>query len=117
MHILFAEYFRNRFLKTPMIYSRRAHAGLTINFSGTAIGAYLLAGPETGIIQCTVDGEHTKEVDTLHHFSGFNYPMTVMFFNELAAGEHTLELEILENRPGRMKPGGTAFRAIGFVAN
>jgi hypothetical protein len=43
--------------------------------------------------------------------------MTLMFFNELPKGEHRLELEILDNRPGRIKPGGTAFRAIGFVGN
>ncbi len=43
--------------------------------------------------------------------------MTVMFFNELSEGEHTLELEILDNRPGRIKPGGTAFRALAFTAN
>ena len=43
--------------------------------------------------------------------------MTVMFFNELTDGEHTLELEILENRLGRIKPGGTVLRVIGFTAN
>lgn len=108
---------RGRFLKSPMIYSITAHAKLTIDFTGTAIGAYMLAGPDTGIIRCTVDGGQSKEIDTLHRFSGFNYPMTVMFFNELPGGEHRLELEILDNRPGRIKPGGTAFRVIAFTAN
>ena len=108
---------RARFKQMPMIYSAAAHAKLTIEFSGTAIGAYLLAGKDSGIIRCTVDGQHSKEIDTLHRFSGFNYPMTVMFFNELPAGEHTLELEILENRAGRIQPGGTALRVIGFTAN
>jgi len=108
---------RGRFLKFPMIYSITAHAKLTVDFSGTAIGAYILSGPDTGIVKVTVDGTQTKEIDTLNRFSGFNYPMTVMFFNELAQGEHTFELEILENRPDRMKLGGTSFRAIGFTAN
>ncbi len=108
---------RPRFRKSPMIYSSTAHSTLTIDFTGTAIGAYILAGPDTGIIACTVDGGQTREIDTLHHFSGFNYPMTVMFFNELADGEHTLELEILDNRPGRKTRGGTAFRALSFVGN
>ena len=108
---------RSQFQQTPMIYSSQAHAKLTIEFTGTAIGAYLLAGKDAGIIKCTVDGQQAKEIDTLHRFSGFNYPMTVMFFNELADGEHTLELEILENRLGRIKPGGTVLRVIGFTAN
>ena len=108
---------RARFINSPMIYSSKAGSKLTIKFSGTAIGAYMLAGPDTGIVKVTVDGKESREIDTLRKFSGFNYPMTVMFFNELEDGEHSLELEILPNRPGRMKPGGTAFRAISFTAN
>ena len=108
---------RSRFVKAPLIYSSKAHSKLTIKFSGTAIGAYLLSGPDAGIIRCTVDGKQTKEIDTLHHHSRFNYPMTVMFFSELTKGDHTLELEILDNRSKRIHPGGTALRVIGFTAN
>jgi pimeloyl-ACP methyl ester carboxylesterase/lysophospholipase L1-like esterase len=108
---------RPRFEQTPMIYAHRAHASLTVNFSGTAIGAYLLSGPDAGIVRCTIDGARSKEMDILHKHSTFNYPMTVMFFDDLPAGPHTLALEILENRPGRRKPGGTAFRALSFVAS
>jgi len=108
---------RARFIKSPMIYSSTAGAKLTIDFAGTAIGAYMLAGPDAGILRCTIDGKQTNEIDTLCKFSGFNYPVTIMFFNELETGDHTLELEILENRPSRMKQGGTALRVIGFTAN
>ncbi len=100
-----------------MIYSSTPHARLSVKFTGTAIGAYLLAGPDTAIVRCTVDGQQTREIDTLHKHSGFNYPMTVMFFNELQPGGHTLELEILENRPGRIKPGGSSLRIIRLTAN
>lgn len=108
---------RPRFVRTPMIYSSTPGAKLTLSFSGTAIGAYLLAGPDAAIIRCTLDGKQTKVIDTLSKFSGFNYPVTYMFFNELSAGSHTLELEILENRTGRSRRGGTGFRAIAFTAN
>ena len=103
-----------------MIYSTTAGAKLTVKFTGTAIGAYMLAGPDTGIIKVSMDGKESREIDTLHKYSGFYYPMTVMFFNELEDGEHRLELEVLPNPQGgkgRMKPGGTAFRAIAFTAN
>jgi lysophospholipase L1-like esterase len=114
---------RGHFIKTPMIYSSTAGAKLSIKFTGTAIGAYMLSGPDTAIIKATVDGKQSKEIETLRKYSSFNYPMTVMFFNELENGEHTLELEILPNqkggkgRPGGGKLGGTALRAIGFTAN
>ena len=53
---------------------------------------------ETNTIKATVDGKQSKEIETLRKYSSFNYPMTVMFFNELEDGEHTLELEILPNQ-------------------
>ena len=108
---------RDRFLGVPLIYSSSAGATLSIPFEGTAIGAYLLSGPDAGIVRCVVDDRWTKEIDLLHRHSGFNYPMTQMFFNELPAGKHRLALEILENRPGRMRPGGTALRVLHFVVN
>ncbi|WDE99387.1 GDSL-type esterase/lipase family protein [Lentisphaera profundi] len=108
---------RGRFQKSAMIYTKTAGAKLNITFTGTAIGAYMLSGPDAGIIKCTIDGKESKIIDTLHKHSGFNYPMTLMFFNELEGGEHILELETLENKPGRIKPGGSAFRALHFTAN
>lgn len=114
---------RGHFINTSMIYSSTAGAKLSIKFTGTAIGAYMLSGPDTAIVKVTVDGKQSKEIETLRKYSCFNYPMTVMFFNELEDGEHSLELEILPNqkggkgRPGGGKLGGTAFRAIGFSAN
>jgi pimeloyl-ACP methyl ester carboxylesterase/lysophospholipase L1-like esterase len=114
---------RGHFINTPMIYSSSAGAKLSIKFTGTAIGAYMLSGPDTAIVKVTVDGKQSKEIETLRKYSSFNYPMTVMFFNELEDGEHSLELEILPNqkggkgRPGGGKLGGTALRVIGFTAN
>lgn len=108
---------RSRFLGIPFIYANQAGAKLKINFNGTAIGAYILSGPDTAIIRCTVDGKQTKEIDTLHRHSGFNYPMTVMFFNELSDTQHTMELEILKNRKGRIREGGEALRVIHFTGN
>ena len=94
---------RGRFLGQKFIHSDRAGAKLTVKFSGTADRSVHTAGPDAGIIRCIVDGGKTVEVDPIHRYSGFHYPRTVMFFNELAEGKHTLELEILENRNGRLK--------------
>ena len=108
---------RQAFLGVPFIHSNKVGAKLSFKFTGTAIGAYILAGPDSAIVRCSVDGGPAKEIDTIHSFSGFNYPRTVIFFNELKEGEHTLELEILENKKGRIRPGGTAFRVMNFTAN
>lgn len=108
---------RTAFLGIPFIHSNKVGAKISLKFTGTAIGAYILAGPDSAIISCKVDGGEAKIIDTIHHHSGFNYPRTVLFFNELVEGEHTLELEILENKEGRIRKGGTAFRVINFTAN
>ena len=108
---------RSRFLGIPFIYANQAGAKLKIKFEGTAIGAYILTGPDSAIIRCTIDGKQSKEIDTLHRHSGFNYPMTVMFFNQLSDRPHILELEILKNQKGRIREGGEAFRVIQFTGN
>ena len=108
---------RSRFLGIPFIYANQAGAKLKIKFEGTAIGAYMLTGPDSAIIRCTIDGKQSKEIDTLHRHSGFNYPMTVMFFNELSDRPHVLELEILENQKERIREGGESLRVIQFTGN
>ena len=108
---------RSRFLGIPFIYANQTGAKLKIKFEGTAIGAYMLTGPDSAIIRCTIDGKQSKKIDTLHRHSGFNYPMTVMFFNELSDRPHILELEILKNQKGRIREGGEAFRVIQFTGN
>jgi len=108
---------RSRFLGIPFIYANQAGAKLKIKFEGTAIGAYILTGPDSAIIRCTIDGKQSKEIDTLHRHSGFNYPMTVMFFNELSDRPHILELEILENQKERIREGGESLRVIQFTGN
>lgn len=108
---------RSRFLEIPFIHGDKVGAKLSVKFTGTAIGAYMLSGIDTAVISCKVDGGKSKIIDTIHHFSDFNYPHTVILFNELEDGEHVLELEILENREGRIRKGGTAFRVMHFTAN
>ncbi len=110
---------RNEFRDVPLVYSEKAGAKLKVPFTGTAIGAYMLAGADSALLKVRVDGGTAKVIETLHYYSSFQYPRSIMFFDELANGEHVLELEILPNRPGRLegKKGGTAFRAVAFIAN
>ncbi len=108
---------RKRFLKQQFIYSNIPGAILKINFTGTTIGAYILSGPDVAIIKCTIDDKEIKIIDLLHKFSYFNYPVSVMFFNELKNTKHTLKLEILHNQDGRIMTGGTSFRAMNFLIN
>jgi len=81
----------------------------TVAFEGTGVGAFVLAGPDAGVVQHRVDGGKWQETNLKHHYSkGLHYPRTVMFASELAPGKHTLEI--------RVKDAGNFARVIQFVA-
>ena len=80
---------------------------------------YVLSGPDTGLLHCSIDGKEPVVIDPIHRHSGFHYPQTVMFFDDLENTEHTMTLEILDNNSKRKRgrKGGTAFRALHFTVN
>jgi len=107
---------RDRFTKMNILETTAPGAPLTLDFSGTAIGAYILAGPDAGIAEASIDGGATVKVDLYHQFSaGLHYPRTVMFADTLAPGKHTLSLKVSAEKNARSK--GTAMRAMWFVVN
>jgi hypothetical protein len=98
----------------PMLTAEKAGAELTLQFSGTAVGAYLVAGPDAGILEARVDDGDFKPVNLYHRFSkGLHYPRTVMFGTELPAGEHVLTLRV----SAETASSGHAARIMKFVAN
>ncbi|HEY3322740.1 MAG TPA: SGNH/GDSL hydrolase family protein [Planctomycetota bacterium] len=107
---------RDRFNKLTMLESTKPGAALTLEFAGSAIGAYIVAGPDAGIVEVSIDGGPTTKCDLYHHFSGgLHYPRTVMFADTLSAGKHTLSLKLSADKNAASK--GTAIRAMQFVVN
>jgi lysophospholipase L1-like esterase len=87
-----------------------------LKFSGNAVGAFLLAGPDAGNVDARVDGGEWKTVALYHrHSGGLHYPRTVMFATDLTDGEHVLELKVAEAKDERSK--GHAARLMYFVVN
>jgi lysophospholipase L1-like esterase len=105
---------RSRFTQIPMLCADQPGAELTLKFTGTAVGAYIVAGPDAGVAEACVDGRGPTEVNLLHAFSkGLHYPRTVMFETDLSPGPHTLTLRISPKTHG----SGHAMRIMQFVAN
>ena len=107
---------RARFNELPMLHATQPGSEMTLKFTGRAIGSYVVAGPDAGIVEASIDGGAFTKHDLFHRFSkGLHYPRTVMFNADLPPGEHTLRLRISsEHNP---ESSGTAARIIQFCAN
>ena len=105
---------RDRFTSIPIFSATEPGAEATLEFEGTAVGAYVVAGPDAGIVEASVDGAAPRAVNLFHHYSaGLHYPRTVMFGTDLAPGKHTLTIRIAADTTS----AGHAARIMQFVAN
>ncbi len=105
---------RSRFTELPMLCATTPGAEATLDFTGTAVGAFIVAGPDAGILEASVDGGPFRAVDLFHGYSkGLHYPRTVMFGTELPPGQHTLTLRLA----AATKSAGHAARIMQFTVN
>lgn len=103
-----------RFTAIPMLCATEPGSELKLKFGGTAIGAYIVAGPDAGIAEASIDGGPFASFDLYHRFSqGLHYPRTVMFAADLKPGGHTLTLRVSP----ATKSAGNAMRIMQFVGN
>jgi lysophospholipase L1-like esterase len=107
---------RGRFTQIQMLNTEKPGAEFTLAFEARAVGAYLVAGPDAGILEASIDDGPFEKRDLFHRFSrGLHYPRTVMFETDLEPGPHTLRLRVSSEKNKDSK--GTAARIIQFVAN
>ena len=107
---------RSRFSQKELLSTTQAGSELTLTFTGRAVGAYVLAGPDAGILEARIDDGKPKRVDLYHRFSrGLHYPRTVMFSADLAPGPHTLHLRVSKSSNAQSR--GHAVRILQFVSN
>jgi lysophospholipase L1-like esterase len=88
--------FRDTFAGMKLLSVNKPGAETTLEFTGRAIGAYVLAGPDAGTLAVSIDGGPFREVNLYHRFSrGLHYPRTVMLATDLAPGAHSLRLRLV----------------------
>ncbi|MDB5321861.1 MAG: hypothetical protein JWN40_3492 [Phycisphaerales bacterium] len=105
---------RGRFTSIPILSATEPGSELTLEFEGTCVGAYVVAGPDAGMVEASVDGGGVVVVDLYHSFSkGLHYPRTVMLGTDLKAGKHVLTVRVSKET----KSAGHAARVMQFVAN
>lgn len=105
---------RARFTSIPLLSATEPGAEATLHFDGTAVGAFVVAGPDAGVVEATIDDGQPQLVNLFHRYStGLHYPRTVMLGTGLKPGKHTLKIRMASET----KSSGHAMRIIQFVAN
>ncbi|MCK4294422.1 MAG: prolyl oligopeptidase family serine peptidase [Planctomycetes bacterium] len=107
---------RPRFREIPMLVAEQPGAALELDFSGTAIGILVVAGPDVGVIEFSIDGGKVRQLDQLTRWSSFlHIPWAYMLDAELKPGSHKLTLKTTDKKHPNSK--GHAARIVKFLAN
>ncbi|WP_417386567.1 SGNH/GDSL hydrolase family protein [Gimesia sp.] len=105
---------RSRFTSIPMLTANTAGAELELDFEGTALGVFVVAGPDAGILEVSIDGGPFQPFDLYHHYSkGLHYPRSVVFNSELKPGKHQAKIRVSEKTSSK----GHAARIMSFEGN
>lgn len=81
---------------------------LYYTFAGNALGAFVLAGPDAGILEVSIDGGDWKPVDLYHqHSKSLNYPRSVLLADGLSNAYHTAAIRVAEAK-NELSKGQTA---------
>ena len=99
---------RGDYTKYDVLRADKAGAELEFEFEGRGVGAFVLAGPDAGIVEASVDGSPYEKHDLFHRFSGgLNYPRSVILATDLKDGKHVLKLRLADEKNAKSK-GNTA---------
>ena len=107
---------RSRFENLTFLHASKVDAELSLDFDGSAIGLFILAGPDAGQVEYSVDGQPFKTQDLYHRFSkGLHYPRTVMLEDQLGDGPHVIKMRV--GKKAERENAGTAIRIMAFATN
>ena len=105
---------RARFNTVPALSATEPGAEAVLEFEGTTVGAFVVAGPDAGSVEASVDDGPAKVISIYHSYSaGLHYPRSVVFGTDLKPGKHVLKLRI----SGESEKGGHAARILQFEVN
>lgn len=107
---------RERFTNVPVVEAVNPGAELQISFEGSAVGAFVVAGPDAGTLEARIDGGPPVNVNLYAAYSkNLHYPRTVMFADTLKEGRHTVQVKVSPEKDALSS--GHAARILHFVVN
>ncbi|MCB1064118.1 MAG: SGNH/GDSL hydrolase family protein [Verrucomicrobiae bacterium] len=91
---------REDYLDRPMLRGEEAGNIIYLDFMGRALTAFVLAGPDSGDLEVSIDGGDWKRVPNFHRFStGLNYPRSLILADDLTSGFHIGAVRIASEIP------------------
>ena len=108
---------RPGFVDVPMLVAEEPGATLTLPFTGTAVGVWVVAGPDVGIIEYRIDGsDGFRRRDPFTEWSGgLHLPWVLMLESDLPDGKHLLTLRTTGGKNPNSQ--GNACRIVHFLVN
>lgn len=107
---------RDRFLSRPLLHSETPGATTSLDWTGTAVGVFVLAGPDAGQLEYRIDDGPWQTQELYHRFSrGLHYPRTVVLASGLPDQEHRLDIRVGEDTHTSSK--GHAVRILEYAVN
>lgn len=107
---------RNGFVGIPVLVAEQAGASLSLDFTGRGIGIFAIAGPDTGVVEFSIDGGPPSTRDLFSPWSGgLHLPWAQMLDADLRPGRHVLTLRIAAG--ANPASTGHAVRIAHFLAN
>ena len=107
---------REKFRKRRLLVADQPGSQTVVSFEGRALGAFVLAGPDAGQIEVSIDGSDWRTVELYHRFSkGLHYPRTVIFDDELTPGPHRAVIRVGAKRHASSQ--GHAVRILSLAVN
>lgn len=91
-------------------------AEFEFSFEGTGCGLFIAAGPDAGIIECSIDGGEYRQFNTFTHWStGLHLPWALILDDGLPPGNHTAKVRIIA--PSDARSRGRALRVFHLLLN
>lgn len=84
----------------PLLRADDPGSTLYVDFTGSSLTAFVLAGPDSGSLEVSVDGGDWTPVTLFHrHSKGLNYPRSVILMPPGPPGFHQVAIRTAEAKP------------------
>lgn len=107
---------RPGFHNVPMLVGVKPEDTFSLKFSGRAVGIFVTAGPDAGVIEFAIDGGPFKKVDLFTKWSqGLHIPWVHVLESELKPVAHEIVIRIAPDKNRNSK--GHACRIVNLLVN